>query len=307
MLLAIADNTADDGTNAYPSVSTLARKTRLDARTVQRIVRKLQQHGQIAIEERGGRESNRYSILMREELSTPPANRHPRQDDTGGTAATAGVAKLDHPTPGAALSPEPPSNVLEPSSDAHSRMTERAGEEGESTKDIDAVLDGLGAAWPLTPAQRRRLAPKVVEALAAGWSAQRLAAHLSAYPEGVRSPHAVLSARLNDLPPASHHAREPRARPTWCGACDEPSRTYERDDGRWGRCPDCHPQLVDVRNPGRSKPPSTDRPGSSTPPVTRPEGVPPVSRTAPEPQTGPAQTAFAARLVVLTTALRPDA
>jgi len=36
-LLAIADNAADDGRNAWPSLATLARKTRLDERTVRRV------------------------------------------------------------------------------------------------------------------------------------------------------------------------------------------------------------------------------------------------------------------------------
>jgi DNA-binding transcriptional MocR family regulator len=103
MLLAIADNAADDGGNAFPSIRTLARKTRLDDRTVQRIVRKLAEQGQLAVVERGGREPNRYAILMHEELSTPLANCHPRQNATGGTGATPGVAQLRHPTPGTAL------------------------------------------------------------------------------------------------------------------------------------------------------------------------------------------------------------
>lgn len=269
MLLAIADNAADDGANAFPSVSTLARKTRLDERTVQRIVRKLAHQEQLLVEERGGREANRYTVLMREELSTPPANRRPRQRAAGGTRAAPGVTQLRHPTPGTATPPEPPGTVLEPSSspgDAESlRLVESEVEAAESAKDIDAVLNGLGPAWQLTPKQRQRLAPKVVEALAAGWSARKLSAHLGANPEGVKSPAAVLSARLDDLPPAKAPGNAEPKRPTWCGQCDEPSRTVERADGRWGRCPNCHPHNAEDRNSGRTKPPSTRRPESSTP------------------------------------------
>lgn len=261
MLLAIADNASDDGGNAYPSVSTLARKTRLDQRTVQRVLRKLSEQGQLNVEERGGREANRYAVLMRSELSPPPADCHPRQNATGGTGATPGVSQLCHPTPGTAVSPEPSGTVREPSSGARElRAVEE--EAGESSPDIEAVLDGLGSAWPLTRAQRRRLAPKVVEALAAGWSAQRLAKHLGANPEGVKSPAAVLNARLDDLPAPVDRAGASAQRPEWCGECDEPSRTFQRADGRWARCPRCHPQN---RNSGRSKPPSTHRPESSTP------------------------------------------
>ena len=192
MLLAIADNAADDGSNAFPSVSTLARKTRLDERTVQRIIRKLASQEQLHVDERGGRQSNRYTVLMREELSTPPAKRRSRQNATGGVEAAPGVAELRHPSPGTAVSPEPPSTPLETSSTAEGSPT--GAEEGKSIEDIDAVLDGLGPAWQLTPKQRQRLAPKVVEALAAGWSARKLSAHLGANPDGVKSPAAVLKA-----------------------------------------------------------------------------------------------------------------
>jgi hypothetical protein len=167
------------------------------------------------------------------------------------------------------MPPEPPLTVQEPSSNAGEverlRLVESDVEEGESSKDIDTVLDGLGVAWPLTPKQRRRLAPKVVEALAAGWSVQRLTAHLGANPEGVKSPAAVLSARLDDLPSVVHEPEKCAGRPEWCGRCDEPSRTIQRADSRWGRCPDCHPQSVQEHDPGRPKPPSTHRPGPSTP------------------------------------------
>lgn len=263
MLLAIADNAADDGSNAFPSVSTLARKTRLDERTVQRIIRKLASQEQLHVDERGGRQSNRYTVLMREELSTPPAKRRSRQNATGGVEAAPGVAELRHPSPGTAVSPEPPSTALETSSAAEGAPT-RA-EEGKSIEDIDAVLDGLGPAWQLTPKQRQRLAPKVVEALAAGWSARKLSAHLGANPDGVKSPAAVLSARLDDLPPATGENSPAAQRPTWCGTCDEPSRTVERTDGRWTRCPQCHPYRNGNRSSGRTKPPSTRHPELPTP------------------------------------------
>ncbi|SDK54558.1 Helix-turn-helix domain-containing protein [Actinopolyspora mzabensis] len=260
MLLAIADNAADDGANAFPSISTLARKTRLDERTVQRILRKLSDQGQLHIDKRGGREANRYTLLMGQQLSTPPAKRHPRQNATGGTAAAPGVAQPRHPTPGTAVPPEPPGTVLEPSTG--SRAAE-SGKHEEAETDIDAVLDGLGGSWPLTPRQRERIAPKVVQALAAGWSSQRLAHYLGANPEGVKSPAAVLTARLDDLPePVADTA--PPQRPEWCGSCDEPSRTVERSDGRWARCPHCHPSNADPDS-GRPKPPSTHRPEPSTP------------------------------------------
>ena len=41
LLLAIADQADDRGTNAWPSLRSLARRTRLDPRTVQRVIRRL--------------------------------------------------------------------------------------------------------------------------------------------------------------------------------------------------------------------------------------------------------------------------
>ncbi|WP_141983511.1 helix-turn-helix domain-containing protein [Saccharothrix saharensis] len=67
LMLAIADSADDQGRNAWPSITDLSRKTRLDERTVQRRLKRLHDQGRIAIEIGGGRRRNRYSILM-----TPP-------------------------------------------------------------------------------------------------------------------------------------------------------------------------------------------------------------------------------------------
>src|SRR5437899_689196 len=42
VLLAIADRCDDEGTSAYPSVATIAKKTRLDERSVRRAIKRLQ-------------------------------------------------------------------------------------------------------------------------------------------------------------------------------------------------------------------------------------------------------------------------
>ncbi|MGH3993304.1 MAG: helix-turn-helix domain-containing protein, partial [Pseudonocardiaceae bacterium] len=61
VLLAIADNADDTGANAYPSTDTLARKTRLDTRTVQRVIRRLEKDGHVVVDRGGGRAANRYA------------------------------------------------------------------------------------------------------------------------------------------------------------------------------------------------------------------------------------------------------
>lgn len=138
VLLAIADNADDTGANAYPSTDTLARKTRLDTRTVQRVVRRLEDHGHVVVHRGGGRAANRYSVPLTippqrtdtpgdnppspvdepvdnpadpvDESSTPPAFCHPRRIATGGAGATPGVAQLRHRRGGTATPPEPSYN-----------------------------------------------------------------------------------------------------------------------------------------------------------------------------------------------------
>jgi hypothetical protein len=62
----LADNAADDGSNAWPSLHTLARKTLLDVRTVRRILRRLQAGGHLYVAVAAGpKGANRYTILMR--------------------------------------------------------------------------------------------------------------------------------------------------------------------------------------------------------------------------------------------------
>ncbi|MQA14922.1 MAG: hypothetical protein GEV09_12320 [Pseudonocardiaceae bacterium] len=119
VLLAIADNADDAGANAYPSTDTLARKTRLDARTVQRVIRRLQDDGRVVVDRGGGRAANRYSVPLtaphqpvdnppdsEDELPTPPAGCHPRQIATGDACATPGVAQLRHRRGGTATPPQ---------------------------------------------------------------------------------------------------------------------------------------------------------------------------------------------------------
>lgn len=65
VLLAIADNAADDGSNAWPSLHTLARKTLLDVRTVRRILRRLEAGGHLFIGVSAGPHgANRYTVRM---------------------------------------------------------------------------------------------------------------------------------------------------------------------------------------------------------------------------------------------------
>jgi Helix-turn-helix domain len=99
----------------------------------------------------------------------------------------------------------------------------------------------LGTRWALTARQRRRLAPAVAAALARGWDPQDLADFAGANTAGVRSPYAVLAARLSPGELPAPPGRRPSL-PPWCGRCNNGTRRLEQADGAdGGRCPRCHP------------------------------------------------------------------
>ena len=87
LLLALADFAHDDGGNVYPSVDTLAQKTRCDRRTVQRNLRQLEGEGAI--------------LLVR------PATRHgPAEYQIGAAFCRPSEGQGRHPVPlGAASDP----------------------------------------------------------------------------------------------------------------------------------------------------------------------------------------------------------
>ena len=121
VLLAIADSADQDGSNAWPAVSTIARKCRVSERTVQRSIRTLVELGELVVKEGAGghrgvrrdRRPNRYELPMLNG-ATPC---HP-VDSTGCQSVTDGVSDCrergDNLTPNPALDP----SLTRPSPDA---------------------------------------------------------------------------------------------------------------------------------------------------------------------------------------------
>jgi len=102
LLLAIADYANDAGTGAFPSVATLAKKTRMDRRHVQRARHKLQDMGELWVGYgASGYKTNTYTILVGGDTCTAPLR---QIDQGGGDTCTA---------PGA--TPVPPNTSLNPS------------------------------------------------------------------------------------------------------------------------------------------------------------------------------------------------
>lgn len=77
VLLTIADRANDEGSEAWPSVDTLCRKTRLSKSTVLRSIARLEELGELEVEREEGL-SNRYTVNMRPYLPME----HQSQTDT---------------------------------------------------------------------------------------------------------------------------------------------------------------------------------------------------------------------------------
>lgn len=157
------------------------------------------------------------------------------------------------PIRGAVVAPEP---SLEPSVEPSTAWTGPSstvsavvddGEPAVAVAEFFAVLDPV---WSLSVGQRARLAPRVAAAIGVGWRPDQLAAFVGANTFGVRSPYAVLTARLapGELPDAPSSAKV-AGWPPWCGNCAQGTRRLEHADGSdAGRCPRCHPALIASRS-----------------------------------------------------------
>jgi hypothetical protein len=88
VMLMIANHAHADGTNAFPSIQTLARECRMSARQITRIVAELERSGELQVERSEGRLSHRYALPFVQ----------PRQDDR--------VAASDNPDKMTGLNPD---------------------------------------------------------------------------------------------------------------------------------------------------------------------------------------------------------
>lgn len=108
VLLAIADRADDEGGGAWPSQSTIAAKTRISVRSVQRALDDLVEMGELAIEQRagGGKHTparyrpNAYRVLMPEgrQIDTPAEPRGDTSDAEGRQDGQQGATLLSHET-----------------------------------------------------------------------------------------------------------------------------------------------------------------------------------------------------------------
>lgn len=67
VLIAIADEADDDGTNSYPSIDRIARRARVNKRTTMRALERLEETGELVVqrpEVQGRGHHNRYGVVM---------------------------------------------------------------------------------------------------------------------------------------------------------------------------------------------------------------------------------------------------
>jgi hypothetical protein len=104
-LLAIADFSHDDGTNAYPSIASLATKTRMTERNVQMVLRKLQASEELSLERNAGPKGcHLFRVNMSPshgpkkrggENFSPPKTFHPEKFAPGGVKAASPKPSVD--------------------------------------------------------------------------------------------------------------------------------------------------------------------------------------------------------------------
>jgi hypothetical protein len=131
--------------------------------------------------------------------------------------------------------------------------------EGVEDRLIDEFQAGLpDQLQPRSGFDRIRLCRAVAPLLEDGWSPEELVTavvRVAPLPFAVISGVGLLEARLRTV--ARERPRAPAALAVvipWCGECDELGRQRELDDGRWVRCPACHPGEV-VPPAGGADPP----------------------------------------------------
>ena len=247
VLLALADACSrDDGSGCWPSAATIARKANISTRSVRRVIARLEADGHVLVHRGGGRagSTNSYTVVTGDQVVHSPGQDVTPDDLSGAdTGDRPPRTQLRQGTPDTAVSPDPPENPkgTTPLGGQASARTVAAGNQAQSAiREFFAALARRSARWELTAAQRRRLAPAVTAALAAGWNPADLAEVAGASIGGVRNPAAVLAARLSqdELPsPPKRHV----ARPPWCGQCDERTRMTGFDSDTPGPCPRCKP------------------------------------------------------------------
>lgn len=233
LILILLANKADEQFSCFPSVRTLIAESCAARSTVLNALNRLEHEGLIKrvaqYHESGAQRCSRYF------LNHPDAPHLKAGPDSGPPRPHAGRAG-SRPDTGRVQDLDPPGV----------RQSDALNPPEESPSEPSGLLRSMPEPWRLSAREASKLSPAIERALASGWTAQTLKAHLSRSPEGVRYPAAVLARRLAELPtPPSSSLR--RGMP-WCGECeDDQSRTITitlpNGTEAAAFCPRCSPQM----------------------------------------------------------------
>ena len=233
VLLAIADCASGDGTNAWPSVTELKRKTGLGERAVQAAVAELVTLGEIQVDYNAGPKGcNRYRVIMRPVIHTPAESAPPQNLHPANTAPPAESAppQISTDTPADSA----PVTIKDPSLTDHlERITGRLALEPDDDLILKAVIGSIHerTRQVIGADQARPIAALILT----GRSTSDPVAYVRKTIRNEKNPVARFLA--GDL-----ETTTPPAKPEWCRKCDgELTRMRELDDGRVTRCPECNP------------------------------------------------------------------
>lgn len=234
VLLAIADNASDDGTDAWPSIDTLARKAHISSRTVQRCIDRLEALGELKVDRNAGgnlntqsnRRPNRYSIILGCQSVTPdPVRGDTRVTPNDGLGVTSATVRGDTGVTLTVLEPKKTPPACAPAREAPPVDNSASGEapksdtpqpapvdttDGEARRALTRVADGMPAdlaARLRTSPHARHVIAAAAAAVASGWTPRQLADAAGGSWDGIRDPARTLQRRIEQLgdPPARNH------------------------------------------------------------------------------------------------------
>ena len=217
VLLALADACSrDDGTGCWPSAATTARKANISDRTVRRVIARLEAEGQVIVHRGGGPtgSTKSYTVVTGDRvIHSPGQNVTPDKLSGGDTGDMPPRTQPCQGTPDIAASPDPPENDKGTAATPAREVPAAGPRVGCGGTELGEFFEQLAArnqGWLLTAGQRKRLAPAVTEALAAGWTPDGLAKFAGGSSAGIRNPVACSrpgshQPNCRDRPPADGH------------------------------------------------------------------------------------------------------
>lgn len=194
VLIALAERAHADGSDAYPSVKTLARYAQCSERTVQRVLRALVADGVVVVQEahdRGHHRPTTYAIDLQRlaalrsgrQTVTPPATPDPAPSDADLSSDDGRQTDTPDPERGDTVSPGGVTSTTERGDihDIAGRQTDTRTKEpnqeqnrqtGDRVRDRDEVFDDLAELFgePANDTERGRRNKAVADLRAAGWN-----------------------------------------------------------------------------------------------------------------------------------------